>query len=84
MVKGFDSAKKNLNVTLNSIINNVAGNIAKSINTSEPLLKAKVERRSDDGDSLRVVIKGSAELPAEKKDIIKDTIEKAIQNGLGN
>ena len=83
MVKGFDQAKRNLNVSLHKLLSNIAGNISDSINTSEPSLNVKVEKRSEDGTNLRAVIKGSAELPKVKEDKIDQIVSDAIKNNLG-
>ncbi len=84
MVKGLNDVRRNMTLLMNSIANDMAKKIADRINSGEPSLTAKAQRRNGDETTVNAVIKGSAELPKEKESRTDEIVNNAIKNTLGD
>lgn len=82
MAEGFDQLRRALEIKMHTVVNDAARNIADRVNKVEPQFRAKPVQTGSGPMAAEVTISGSAELPKDKKDKIKQGIDAAIEDTL--
>lgn len=82
MAEGFDPLRRALEIKMHEVVNDAARDISDRVNKLEPKFKAKPEQTGAGPQAAEVTVSGSAELPKDKQDKIKQGIEAAIENTL--
>ena len=82
MAEGFDQLRRALEIKMHEVVNNAARDIADRVNVVEPKFNAKPVQTGSGPMAAEVTVSGSAELPKDKKDKIKQGIDAAIEDTL--
>lgn len=82
MPSDFNPLKRGIQMLMHKAVNDAARKISDRINIVEPKFNTKIRQSGDSDSAAQVTITGSADLPAEKHDVIKKMIDDAIKQSL--